>query len=441
MNKTFCVLTLGCKVNQYESQVISEGLIRAGFTQGVPEKSGVVIINTCTVTAQSDSKSRRIIRKLKNINPGSILIVTGCGTEKHKKYFVDNGLIFASDIEFNGRFGKIIEEINRISGLREDLAVIDQDYIHHAGISGFGSHTRCFIKVQDGCDSLCSYCTIPLVRGRSRSRRMQDVVTEINNVVSNGYREVVLTGVHLGQYNDSGVNAVGLIRNVLKNDKLSRIRISSIEPQDIDDGFIDLFAGDQRLMPHLHLPIQSGSDTVLRYMNRRYTVDKYKEITAKLRETKKDLLLSTDLIVGFAGETEEYFEESLKTVLDIGFSKVHVFPFSPRPGTQAFLLDAKLPRKEIKRRVSYAVKQTTEKSNQIKKEFIGRRFDILVESKKWLSDNCWTGFTPNYLQVCFIDNRGNLNNTFANVEIDSVNGDHLYGKVINKNGIEPAVKQ
>jgi len=432
LNKTFCVITLGCKVNQYESQVICEGLTRAGFDEVEPENAGISIINTCTVTAQSDMKSRKIIRKIKNINPGSILIVTGCGAEKHKKFFPDNGVIFASGIQFEDRLEKVIGSINRKMESADFISTLDADYMNHAGITGFGTHTRCFIKVQDGCDSRCSYCTIPLVRGASRSRSMDNIVLELRNIAQNGYIEIVLTGIHLGQYSDhDGGNVSNLIRTVLKNDEIRRIRLSSIEPQDIDDEFIDVFANDDRLMPHLHLPLQNGNNDILKNMNRRYTVEKYKEIAQKLKETKKDLLLSTDLIIGFPGETQAQFESSLKNTLELGFSKVHVFPFSPRPGTEAYMMANKLPRKEIKRRVSTAIKETVEKSLKIKKEFVGRQFDILVESAKGGENSFWTGFTPNYMQLMFEDPRQHLTNTLIDVKIDSVGNDHLYGKVVN----------
>lgn len=403
MNDTqyFHIHTLGCKVNQYESQLIREQLLANGLLEAANEQADISIINTCTVTRQSDSKSRRAIRKAAAAYPHAHIFITGCGVEKHKEYFDDMPQVcFIGGNEFKDRLSVLITTLTQTGSMPDVQSVVPETKV--TGISEFEERTRAFVKAQDGCNSFCAYCTIPYVRGRSRSRDMADVITELERLIDNGYREIVLTGIHLGQFEDRHGNMLpDLIARAASLPGLWRLRLSSIEPQDITDAFIDIFSGSSVIMPHLHLPLQNGSDEILARMNRRYTVAQYRELVERLRTAKPDLLLSTDLIVGFPGETDAQFEESLNTVRQIGYTKVHVFPFSSRPGTRAHNLADKLPKQEIKKRAACAIEQTSYRAQEIKKSFIGSVMDVLAETTYNEQKAEYNGFTPNYLKVYF----------------------------------------
>lgn len=434
--KTFYLYTLGCKVNQYESQVLREGLQRAGFREAPKEKAAFSIINTCTVTGQSDIKSRRAIHRVISANARSRIVITGCGVEKHKKHFTNtSAVVFIGGNEFKDRLVSLITALERTPDTIREKSSLDKAGVPATcdelkGISSFGGRTRAFVKVQDGCNSRCSYCTIPDVRGRSRSRLLPEVCEEIRGLIRNGYHEIVLTGIHLGQYGDADGNTLpDLIRAVAQVPGLVRLRLSSLEPQDITDGFIEVFAGTPLIAPHLHLPLQNGDNRILKKMNRCYTIEDYSALVAKLRAVKPDLLLTTDLIVGFPDETEEYFNSSLSFVCATGFAKVHVFPFSSRPGTPAHSFLGKLPKKELKQRVAFAISKTVQRAYEIKTGFTGRQFDVLVESKKDTLTNEWMGFTPNYLKVSFPAD-GDIYNTLVPVVIKTINEDHVKGELV-----------
>ena len=440
--KTFSLYTLGCKVNQYESQLMREALMNIGFRETTGDKASYSIINTCTVTAQSDNKSKRAVTRIINVNPNARIIITGCGVKRMKDRFADSKeviCICANDAK--DRVAGLIQTIEQnfsdnlpdSSEMDEILSSCEKVCTH---ISAFSKHTRAFVKVQDGCNSSCAYCIIPLVRGASKSRDLHDIIDELTELVSNGFKEIVLTGIHIGQYSDSqGHSLCDLIKAACGVPGLKRLRISSIEPQDITDEFIDVFCGYDIIAPQLHISLQHADNRVLKKMNRLYDIEYYTKIIEKIRAGKKDCLFTTDLIVGFPGETEEMFRASLDKVIEIGFSKVHVFPFSSRPGTVASKMPDKITKKEAKARAKIAARETIEKAERIKESFIGREMEILVESTIDKQTGMYVGVTPNYLKVLF-ESAGNYANQFVKVRITGLINDNLSGDLIDENYIQ-----
>ena len=428
LNKSFYIYTLGCKVNQYDSQLIREGLQDAGFVETDIVNAQFALINTCTVTGNSDIKSRKAVQKVLKLNGDCKVIITGCGHKKHEKNFdgVDK-VVFIGGNDSKDRLVSLIKEMNDkdISSVDINECVCLKD-----SIRSFGGHTRVFVKAQDGCNSACAYCIIPSVRGRSKSRDVESVCKEIEKLVRNGFVEIVLTGIHLGQFLDSNNLALSdLLKEIIKINGLRRLRLSSIEPQDITDRFIDLFSTTDLIVPHLHLPLQNGDDFILSRMNRQYTFDEYLCLVNKLRKRKKDLLLTTDLIVGFPGETEDRFLNSLKNLMKVGFSKVHLFPFSCRPGTTAEKMSDKITKKVIRQRIKIANEKIIGMVDEIKKGFIGRKFEILVESKKDHLTGGWIGFTPNYLKVMFFED-DDCSNRLRIVKLTELDGEFFKGEPV-----------
>jgi len=429
-DKSFYIYTLGCKVNQYDSQLIREGLQDIGFVEAGINDAQFAIINTCTVTGNSDVKSKKAVQKVLKLNPECRVIIVGCGKEKHQKSFDGvAGVVFIGGNDSKDRLVSLIAELKNTNSSRLDINQFTTEYSRNY-ITSFGAHTRVFVKAQDGCNSSCAYCIIPSVRGRSKSRDIESVYSEIEKLVKKGFLEIVLTGIHLGQFLDSNnQNLCALLRKVTKIDGLKRLRLSSIEPQDITDEFIEVFSNTDLIVPHLHLPLQNGDDFILSKMNRQYGFDEYVSLAAKLRRQKTDLLLTTDLIVGFPGETEEHFTRSLGNVIDIGFSKVHLFPFSSRPGTQAEKMTGKITKKIIRQRIGKANEKIISRANEIKKGFIGRNFEILVESKRDACTDDWVGFTPNYLKVLFRED-SDCSNKLRLTKLTKLEGEYLRGEAV-----------
>lgn len=432
--ETFFISTYGCKVNQYESQLIREGMIAAGLREANHTHADIVVVNTCTVTAQSDSKIRQAVRRIARTNPDAVIMITGCGAKRHEPVFEGcSNIHSATGANWRERQKALQSEIAAILHKRPPANDIDDPVQIPAAISSFGGHTRAFVKAQDGCNSFCTYCTVPLVRGPSFSRDLAEVYSEVRRLAERGYKEVVLTGIHLGQYRDSDNHTLpDLLQALIDLPHEYRLRLSSIEPQDINERFIEVFARSSRIMPHLHLPLQHGDNDILFAMNRQYTIEQYSLLVEQLRAAKDDVLITTDLIVGFPGETQDQFERSLAQVMSIGFLKVHVFPFSSRPDTKADSLPGKLAKSIIKPRVTRAIEQTGEQAQEIKSRFIDRTFDVLVESRKDRVSGRWVGFTPNYIKVMFSADV-NCANTIMPVRLTGCTNDSMTGVIDHAN--------
>ena len=352
------VFSLGCKVNIYESEFVINLLKENGYTiVDFDDDADIYIINTCSVTNESDKKSRKMINRAKKNNKDAIVIVMGCYSQ------VNADSINADIILGNKDKSKIIEIIEEYKKTKEnkkiiyDLAKVDFEKME---ITKFENHTRAFVKIEDGCNAFCSYCIIPYVRGRIRSKAFNDVISEVTKLVEDGYKEIVLTGIHTGKYGiDIGTSLEELLEELVKIPNIYRIRLSSIEINELTSGIIKLLKENKVMAKHLHVPLQSGSDKILKLMNRRYNKETFLNIISVLKEIP-DISLTTDLIVGFPNEGEEEFNETISTLKEIGFTKIHTFPYSKRKGTPAADMDNQVDSRITKERVHDILKLSTE---------------------------------------------------------------------------------
>ena len=329
---TFKIITLGCKVNTYESEYMLEELLNSGYFYN-EEKPDIIIINTCSVTNMADSKSLKIVRRAKRENPSSILIVCGCSVQNDNSKYKDLNI----DILIGNREkSKIASLIKNYLTTKKKYQYITKDReldFENMKVSKFTTHTRAFIKIQDGCNNFCSYCIIPYTRGSIRSKNYERTIEEAIELVKNGHKEIVLTGIHTGSYNDSGKDLSDLLKDLAKIPDLERIRISSIEITELDEKFLNTLKDTPKICNHLHIPLQSGSENVLKRMNRKYNKDYFYNKITEIRKIRPDISITTDCIVGHPYETEDDFQEYLDFCKKIKFSKIHVFPYSVRAGT------------------------------------------------------------------------------------------------------------
>ncbi|MCQ3035249.1 MAG: tRNA (N(6)-L-threonylcarbamoyladenosine(37)-C(2))-methylthiotransferase MtaB [Bacilli bacterium] len=396
---TFKIITLGCKVNGYESNAIREQFLAEGFTES--KTPDVVMINTCSVTAVADQKSRQHIRKYAREFPNAVIITMGCYSQKNAQYILDNcgaHIVLGT----SGR-NTVMQCLKQYLSTKVKIANIDNNVrnlqYEDFGVVALPKSTRAFVKIQDGCNNFCSYCTIPYARGQSRSRNKNSILNEIKTLVNNGYKEIVITGIHTAHYGlDIHEKFSDLMEDILNIPNLYRVRVSSIEESEIDDHFISLLANYKNIANHLHMPLQSGSPTVLKRMHRKYAVSDFLEKVKKIRAVKPDIALTSDVIVGFPGETEEEFQETVNFIKEVGFSELHVFPFSPREGTIA----ASLPNQVDERIKAQRVQTLIELSNKLHKEyaskFIGQKLEVILEERN-RQTHLLSGHTSNYLTV------------------------------------------
>lgn len=374
------IVTLGCRTNQYESQGFSDQLRNMGHSEAKEgEAADLCIINTCTVTHQADAASRHRIRQLVRENPNARLVATGCMVES-----APNSLLkIDSRIEVvpNQEKEKLIEKI-----------FPDEENLPEFKIERFEAHTRAFLKVQDGCQSYCTYCIIPYVRGRSRSKKLDDVLKEARGLVANGFKEIVLTGINIGDYVDGETRLVGLVRAVDRIEGIERIRVSSIDPDEVDDELADAILFGRATCPSMHLVLQSGSNVILKRMNRKYTRQVFLETADRMKRLNPDFTVTTDIIVGFPGETDADFEETLEVVRHVKFAKAHVFPYSPRAKTRAALYPNRVPPDVINKRKSELLRLAEKCAFELRSGFVGRQFPVLLEEGS-------EGHTPNFLKV------------------------------------------
>ena len=394
------IITLGCKVNTYESNALAQGLEKRGFeVVDASEACDAFIINTCSVTNTADAKSKKMIRHAIKLNPNALICVCGCFSQASPD---EVAKIDGVDIIVgNGNKEKLVDLIVENIGKKRESKYIDViDILHHnlydtLAINEF-DHTRAFIKIEDGCNNFCTYCIIPYARGPIRCKNHNDVIKEIKEVVENGYKEVVLTGIHTGKYNDNGINLSGLVKMILTEvPKLERLRLSSIEINEIDDDFINMMRKSKVLANHLHLPLQAGSDHVLKLMNRRYDKAYFLDKINKIREARPDIAISTDIIVGFPEESEDDFKETLEFSKEINFSKIHVFPYSKRNGTKAALMtQVKDIIKTNRTKELINLSSKLEKNYYVK--FLDQELEVIFEQKY---NNYLIGHTSNFIQV------------------------------------------
>ena len=384
----FYIYTLGCKVNTYESNIMKELLERSGYIYS--EDADIYIVNTCTVTNTSDNKSLKLLRRLRREHENAILVAVGCLSQVNP----DN--IDADIILGNVGKGNIIKYIREYEGKKiVDVRDIMESPFEIMELTNFDK-TRAFVKIEDGCENYCSYCIIPYTRGKVRSKKKEDVLKEVKNLISNGHSEIVLTGIHTGHYYDGDYSFYNLLCDLVKIEGLKRLRISSIEITEINDDIIELFKNSKILVDHIHIPLQSGSDTILKLMNRKYDKKYFIDRIEKIRDSRKDISITTDIIVGFPNESEELFNETMDTVDKIRFSKIHVFPYSRRKGTKADSMDNQVPEEVKKARVRRLIKKSEELENEYFNKYVGKEVTFIKEVYK---DNYLIGHTGNYLLV------------------------------------------
>ena len=397
--KKFLIKTLGCKVNSYESEFIRNLFLEEGYEE-VEENADVCIINTCTVTNTADNKSKQVINNIKKNNKDATVIAMGCFCQFRNSEIED--LIDADIILGNKNKQKVFEYLKEYESNHKriiDFVDMNKDDIDFDDmeIKGYKHHHRAFIKIEDGCNNFCSYCIIPYVRGRVRSKEFNKCLMEVNDLALSGHKEIVLSGIHTGQYNSDGKRLSDLINEISKVDQIKRIRLSSVEIVELDDKMMDIIKNNNKFVSHLHIPLQAGSDHILKLMNRRYDKKYFKKLVDKIRENRNDISLTTDVIVGFPGETEEDFKETLDFCEEIGFTKIHVFPYSDRSGTVASRMKDKIPGNIKKDRV----RRLIDLSNKLEKEYylkhIGKEDDVLIEEVK--QDGYLHGFTSDYIPV------------------------------------------
>ena len=419
------ICSLGCKVNIYESEFVTNLLKDNGYEiVDFNDIADIYIINTCSVTNESDKKSRKMINRAKRNNEAAIIVVMGCYSQ------VNSDEIEADIVLGNKDKSKIIEILDEYKKSKKskkiiyDLNKVDFEKME---ISKFENHTRAFVKIQDGCNAFCSYCIIPYVRGRIRSKLKQDVINEVSRLVSEGYKEIVLTGIHTGRYGvDINSSLEELLYELVEIQGIYRIRLSSIEINEITPGIIELLKNNKVMAKHLHIPIQSGSDNILKLMNRRYNKNEFVDMVNTLKEID-DISLTTDLIVGFPNEDDSEFEETINTLKEIGFTKIHTFPYSKRKGTPASVMEGQVLPEVKKNRVHRILDLSNEYEENYYKSKIGKVYDGVVEVH---NSGEVAVHTSNFIPV-IIDNNNLDNNMIVNVEIIKVDGLKVYGKIVN----------
>ncbi|MDY4849090.1 MAG: tRNA (N(6)-L-threonylcarbamoyladenosine(37)-C(2))-methylthiotransferase MtaB [Bacilli bacterium] len=398
--KTFKIISLGCKVNSYECASLAAMLIERGYFECKDQNPDVVIINTCSVTSTADQKSRQHIRKMINNYPKAIVVAMGCYVQGNKD-FVLNEIKPAILVGTSNR-DKIPDLINQYTINHEQICLVDEDPRHfdyeEMGVTSFTDNIRAYLKIQDGCDNFCSYCLIPYRRGRLRSRNKDNIIKEAQYLIDQGYEEIVLTGIHVGGYGTdlSTYHFSDLVDDLSGLNNLHSLRISSIEESEIDDHLIRLVSERNNIAKHLHIPLQSGNDKTLLAMNRKYTVKQFKEKLDQIRKLTNNIMISTDVIVGFPDESDEDFLKTYEFIKNSGINMLHVFPFSPREGTVAYSLDHQVPSNIKSQRAKQLIGLSNELWEKYVNQFIGQEMEILVEK---YSDGLNIGHTTNYIKL------------------------------------------
>lgn len=415
------------------------------------EYADVYVINTCTVTHQGDAKSRKLIRRAKRQNPNAVVVVAGCYAQTNPEEV--SSIPGVDVILGNNHRHAVVDLVEVARGTAEPICKVENlfraqnlDADDQLTIDGFGEKTRAVIKVQDGCTEFCTYCIIPYARGMLRSRRPGAIVRQAQQLVERGYKEVVLAGIHLGAYGKDFSDDVGiadLLSQLIQVDGLERIRLSSIEPMDVDTKLLEIMASSPKVCKHLHLPLQSGCDEVLRRMKRRYTTAQFRELVKRARELMPDIAITTDIMVGFPGETEEQHIQSYEFISEIGFSRLHVFPYSPRQGTPAATFDGQVDPRVQRRRVDQLLELGEKLALNFHQRFIGQRAIVLVHKEPEQETSFCNGYTDNYIPVIF-DTRGTcwraeaLGGQLVEVFLEQADAKAVTGSVI---GIRESVNE
>lgn len=417
------ICSLGCKVNIYESELVTNILKNNNYTVvDFEDKADIYIINTCSVTNESDKKSRKMINRAKKNNPAAIIIVMGCYSQVNAED-IDVDIVLGN--KDKSKIVEIIEEYIKTKQKKKIIYDLTKVEFEKMEITNFDSHTRAFVKIQDGCNAFCSYCIIPYVRGRVRSKDPEDVIKEVTTLVEKGYKEIVLTGIHTGRYGtDINTTLEELLNKLVNIPNIYRIRLSSIEINEITPGIKELLKENKVMAKHLHIPLQSGSNKILKLMNRRYNKEEFLSMVDNLRDIP-DISLTTDLIVGFPNEGEEEFNETIDTLKKIGFTKIHTFPYSKRKGTPAAIMDNQVSPEEKKKRVHRILDLSNKYEHNFYESKIGKIYDGVVEVH---SNGTTIVHTSNFIPVIINDivEEG----TIVDVKIEKVEDLKVYGRIV-----------
>lgn len=422
---------LGCKVNQYESEAIAELFAEKGYEiVGIDEEADVYVINTCTVTNFGDKKSRQLIRKVKRQNENAIVAVVGCYAQTAPKELMEiAGVNLVIGTKDRAQIVEMVEQYDRANGVENHVSDIMKERVFEPlSIQKLANRTRAYLKIQDGCSQYCSYCIIPYARGPIRSREPQGVVAEVKRLAENGFKEVVLTGIHVASYGKDrrDTSLLDILKQVHEVEGIERIRFSSIEPNVVTEEFAQTMAALPKVCDHFHLSLQSGCDKTLKEMNRKYDTEKYRQAAATLRKYLPKVALTTDIIVGFPGETEEDFRESYAFAEEIGFAKIHVFPYSPKRGTPAAARKDQLLNAVKSERSHTLIQLSDRMAADFLADAVGTDAEVLYE--RAVGDGIYEGHTTNYMKV-HGRSEADLTNRIAKTHITRAEGEMLFGDV------------
>lgn len=430
--KKIAITTLGCKVNQYESAAFQTGFEAAGCVMAqAKEAADIIVINTCAVTAKAGTQSRHAVRQLMRRHPGAKIVITGCYVQMAAQELVK---MVNKPVCIVGNSNKDRLVQAALSDTPCDLTMLmgrisQKKEICRLPVRHFGNRTRACLRVQDGCHNFCTYCIVPYTRGPSRSLPLEEVLDQAAIFASEGHKEMVVTGIHVGQYGrdlEEGTDCVGLMRRLCLAHPDIRFRLSSIEPMEINDELLILIAGQKNFMPHLHIPLQSGDDTILGRMNRGYTTKEFRKTIALCRKRLPDAAIGIDVLVGFPGETDQHFANTRALLQELDCTYLHVFPYSQRPGTLAATFEQQIPQAVKEERVAQLRQLDAEKKGLFYQRFLGATRPVLVEYKRDPDGNL-KGFTDNYIPVSFPGHRS-LMNTITAVTLTTVSTTQVSGR-------------
>ncbi len=430
--KTAAFYTLGCKVNQYETEAVSELFAGKGY-KIVPfgEKSDYYIINTCSVTSMSDRKSRQMIRRARKTNPGALIAVMGCYSQTApEEVLAIDGVNLVLGTKDRSSVIRLLESMSPGDKLNAVTSVKDNHVFEELTVKRCMDHTRAYIKIQDGCSQFCSYCIIPYARGPVRSRKENEILDEVRTLAQAGYKEVILTGIHAAAYGvDLGCASLEqLLNKIDKIDGIERVRLSSIEPMTLNSEFVEKIKSCKKLCPHFHISLQSGCDSVLRRMNRHYTTARFEEVVNGLRNNFPDCAITTDIMTGFAGETEEEHKKTLEFCQRIQFAEAHVFQYSERRGTPAAKRPDQCPPEVRDARSKEVIELTSRSHDAFLKRHLGRTMDILFETK--VKDGFYEGKTANYINVHTLSDT-DISGEFHKVLLEKAKNGIVFGKIVD----------
>ena len=445
MSKVVRFVTLGCKVNQYETNAMAQKFLEKGYqiieeitSENEDIKPDICIINTCTVTNMSDRKSRQMLRRMKEKNPETIVVAVGCYAQVAKEELAkipEIDLVLGNNEKVE--VVKYVEEYinNNINNVELDDVMYSKEFSDFGNVT-YTEKTRAVIKIQDGCDRFCSYCIIPYARGRVRSRKPESIISEITQIASKGIKEVVITGIHIASYGKdfamskddklANYRLIDLLEEINEIQGIQRIRLGSIEPLLITEEFVERLKKLEKICHHFHLSLQSGCDETLKRMNRRYTTEQFKEIVRLLRNAYKDVNLTTDIIVGFPGETDEEFNKTYQFLKEIKFYKMHVFKYSPRKGTKAAVMPNQISGDIKEKRSRELIELSNENELEYNQKYIVKEVEVLFEEEK---EKIYKGHTQNYILVyCQTDKK--IDNKIEKVICKKAEQDHILGEVL-----------